>query len=46
MCQSNAKPLMDKMLPAPINGGLRMEGYWVWCGSVVKAEDGCFHMFA
>ncbi|WNR45410.1 glycoside hydrolase family protein [Paenibacillus roseipurpureus] len=23
-----------------------MEGYWVWCGSVVKGEDGRFHMFA
>lgn len=23
-----------------------MENYWVWCGSVVKGEDGRFHMFA
>jgi hypothetical protein len=23
-----------------------MEGYWVWCGSVVSGEDGRFHMFA
>lgn len=23
-----------------------MDGYWVWCGSVVKAEDGQYHMFA
>ncbi|MCR2806789.1 glycoside hydrolase family protein [Paenibacillus soyae] len=23
-----------------------MEGYWVWCGSVVQGEDGRFHMFA
>lgn len=23
-----------------------MEGYWVWCGSVIKGEDGRFHMFA
>jgi hypothetical protein len=46
MCQSDSKPLMDSMLPAPMNGGFRMEGYWVWCGSVVKGEDGLFHMFA
>lgn len=32
--------------PAPIKGGLLMENYWVWCGSVVKAEDGRYHMFA
>ncbi|OXS54763.1 glycosyl hydrolase family 43 [Cohnella sp. CIP 111063] len=35
-----------KMLPAPKSGGFRMEGYWVWCGSVVKDEEGRFHMFA
>ncbi len=38
--------LKERMLPAPINGGFRMEGYWVWCGSVIKAEDGKYHMFA
>lgn len=32
--------------PAPMNGGFSMEGYWVWCGSVVKGEDGNYHMFA
>lgn len=31
---------------APKNGGFRMDGYWVWCGSVVKGEDGRYHMFA
>lgn len=29
-----------------MDGGFRMEGYWVWCGSVVKGEDGKYHMFA
>lgn len=38
--------LKEKMQPAPINGGFRMKGYWVWCGSVVKGEDGKYHMFA
>ena len=33
-------------LPAPVNGGFSMEDYWVWCGSVVKGEDGNYHMFA
>ena len=23
-----------------------MDGYWIWCGSVVKGEDGNYHMFA
>jgi len=30
----------------PKNGGFRMDGYWVWCGSVIKAEDGRYHLFA
>lgn len=38
--------LMDRMLPAPLNGGFRMDGWWVWCGSVVRGEDGRYHMFA
>lgn len=36
----------ERMLPAPRNGGFSMEGYWVWCGSVIKGEDGRYHMFA
>jgi predicted GH43/DUF377 family glycosyl hydrolase len=36
----------DRLLPAPMDGGFKMEGYWVWCGSVVKGEDGKYHMFA
>ncbi|MBB6673813.1 glycoside hydrolase family protein [Cohnella nanjingensis] len=38
--------LSEQLLPAPRTGGFRMEGYWVWCGSVVRGEDGRFHMFA
>ncbi|WP_409342669.1 glycoside hydrolase family protein [Paenibacillus sp. MBLB4367] len=43
---NNQSPFIDKLLPAPVNGGFRMEGYWVWCGSVVRGEDGRYHMFA
>ncbi|MDD9267297.1 glycoside hydrolase family protein [Paenibacillus sp. GCM10023248] len=41
-----SKSLYERLLPAPRNGGFAMEGYWVWCGSVVQGEDGRFHMFA
>lgn len=37
--------LKERMLPVKKNSGFRMEGYWVWCGSVIKAE-GRYHMFA
>lgn len=38
--------LQSMMLPAPVKGGFRMDGYWVWCGSVIQGEDGRYHMFA
>lgn len=37
---------LDKLLPAPVGGGFMMEDYWVWDPSVVKGEDGKYHMFA
>ncbi len=36
----------DRILPAPVNGGFRMDGYWVWCGSVIRGEAQRYHMFA
>lgn len=30
---------------APLNSGFRMEGYWVWGGSLIKA-DSVYHLFA
>lgn len=30
----------------PRNGGFRMPGYWVWCGSVIRDDEGRYHMFA
>lgn len=38
--------MSERMKPIPIDGGFRMEGYWVWCGSVIKGDDGRYHMFA
>jgi len=36
----------DRLLPAPIDGGFRDPGYWVWCGTVVKGGDGKYHHYA
>ena len=38
--------LMEHMLPAPPDGGFRMDGFWIWCGFVIRGEDGKYHMFA
>ena len=37
---------IDRLLPAPVDGGFRMADYWVWCGSVIRGDDGRYHMFA
>ncbi|MGJ1411798.1 glycoside hydrolase family protein [Sphingobacterium thalpophilum] len=37
---------IDKLLPAPKGGGFAMENYWIWDPSVIKGEDGKYHMFA
>lgn len=31
---------------APVGGGLEMEDFWVWGSSVIKGEDGKYHMYA
>ncbi len=43
---SYTQTFRDRLLPAPRNGGCYMEDYWVWCGSVIKGDDGKYHMFA
>jgi len=35
----------DNVLPAPIDGGFRMDGFWVWGSSVIRGEDGSYHMY-
>ncbi len=37
---------IDRLLPAPVDGGFRMKDYWVWCGSVIQGSDGRYHMYA
>jgi len=34
-----------KLLPAVPDTGFRMDGYYVWCGSVIK-ENGLYYLFA
>lgn len=40
------RAFIDRLLPAPIGGGFKMENYWVWGSSVIKGNDGKYHMFA
>ncbi|MCQ2386521.1 MAG: glycosyl hydrolase family 43, partial [Clostridia bacterium] len=38
--------IKERLLPAVKNGGFRDNDYLIWCGSVIKGEDGRYHMFA
>jgi hypothetical protein len=42
---SEARSFKDCLLPAPKNGGFAMDGYILWCSSVIKVGD-TYHMFA
>lgn len=37
--------LFERIDASPVDGGFQMADYWVWGSSVVKGEDGLFHMF-
>ena len=39
------KGINDRIQPVPVNSGFKMEGYWVWGGSVIKVGS-IYHMFA
>ncbi len=41
----NPRPIMERLLPSPKDAGLRMDGFFVWGGSVIKVED-TYHLFA
>lgn len=32
--------------PASLTNGFSMDDYWIWDGSVIKGEDGRYHMFS
>ena len=40
------KSLNEMMHPASFNNGFSMDGYWIWDSSVIKGEDGRYHLFA
>jgi len=42
---AHSQSMKDAMLPAIKNGGFKMEGYILWCPSVIKVGD-TYHMFA
>ena len=43
--QQSKNELFHKLKKAPHTPAFESEGYWVWGSSVVKGEDGKYHMF-
>ena len=37
--------LFEHIAPAPVGGGFAQDDHWVWGSSVMKGDDGRFHMF-
>lgn len=37
--------LFDRIGEAPVEGGFAMDDYWVWGSSVIRGDDGKYHMF-
>lgn len=44
-CRDSKISFYERLQPVPADSGFKMDGYWVWCGSVVKV-DSLYHMFA
>lgn len=40
------RAFVDRLEPAPLNGGFRDDNYWIWGSSVIRDADGLYHMFA
>lgn len=42
----NAQSFRDRVQPTEESFGFHQDDYWTWCGSVIKGDDGKYHMFA
>lgn len=40
------KAFIDRLSRASRNSGFELENKWVWCGSVVRGDEGKYHMYA
>lgn len=38
-------PIYPRLGAAPVDGGFAQNDYWVWGSSVIRGEDGNYHMF-
>jgi lysophospholipase L1-like esterase/predicted GH43/DUF377 family glycosyl hydrolase len=46
LIKDNGEDFHSRLLPTKYENGFRLDGYWVWCGSSIKGDDGKYHLFA
>lgn len=44
-CRDNNESFIERLQPIPRESGFKMDGYWIWGGSVIKVGD-TYHIFA
>lgn len=44
--QPSSDAFIERLLPAAKDSGFRRADMWIWDGSVIRGEDGLWHMFA
>ncbi|TVQ74651.1 MAG: hypothetical protein EA363_01435, partial [Balneolaceae bacterium] len=37
--------IFHRLEEAPVDGGFAQDDYWVWGSSVIKGDDGKYHMY-
>ena len=40
-----SRPIIDRLLPIPPNSGFKMEGFFIWCGAMIRIGER-YHLFA
>ncbi|MEI6890960.1 MAG: glycoside hydrolase family protein [Pontiella sp.] len=43
--EKNGNPIYDGLGIVPVDGGFKQDDYWVWGSSIVKGDDGKYHMY-
>jgi len=46
LIKETGEDFRSRLLPTNYENGFRLDGYWVWCGSSIKGDDGKYHIFA
>lgn len=46
LIKDSGEDFHSRLTPTKYENGFRLDGFWVWCGSTIKGDDGKYHMFA